>query len=365
MAYIHKITSPLTINPFSFQCAKSILTRVNSRIIHTQNIFASANYLCAPSSRSFSSCSLICGNVKCAEISQVIPTSSVVCAPISNVSTVPHSQSTSHVHKSSSLHLSTSMTGVEKIKSDPELIRLQKQLQSHCLYPMIRNKSRVQFFMKNHSFPVWDFMPLLKGLQRGLTCTNKFWTPAENAFVARFINMIVLGEESDEVKPGLVMSHYEMYLKAMNNVGADTRPITTFVSGVASGKSPIHLLNTAPIPEYTKVFVRNTLKTLDESLLDQIGSFFFAREDPIPQMFQQVVQALPAGEDYEFINLYLNRHIQVDAEDHGPMSEQLLEIMCQGKDDKCDIILRAGKNGIRHRIMLWDGMAADIKRLGI
>ena len=108
----------------------------------------------------------------------------------------------------------------------------QKELVNHNIYSNISSVEDLKIFMENHIYAVWDFMSLLKALQVKLTCVNNPWVPSENTKAARFINEIVLEEETDEVKGGKVVSHFELYLEAMNQIGADTSKIKKFIHDI-------------------------------------------------------------------------------------------------------------------------------------
>ena len=75
---------------------------------------------------------------------------------------------------------------------------LRQQVVEHPVYRHIETLADVRLLMEHHVFAVWDFMSLLKALQRHLTCVTVPWVPQGDRHSRRLINEIVLAEESDE-----------------------------------------------------------------------------------------------------------------------------------------------------------------------
>src|SRR4051812_37180254 len=103
-------------------------------------------------------------------------------------------------------------------------------LLNHPLYSEVTSAADLRHFMEDHVFAVWDFMSLLKRLQQDMTCVRVPWFPAKNARAARLINDIVIGEETDVDPDGDYVSHLNLYLRAMQDVGASTSQFDTFCS---------------------------------------------------------------------------------------------------------------------------------------
>lgn len=116
-------------------------------------------------------------------------------------------------------------TVLEVFSPSGELTTLRTELVAHPLYRSLCSIEAVRTFMQHHVFAVWDFMSLLKALQRAVTCVELPWMAQGNPEACRFVNEIVLGEESDQDGRGSYRSHFELYLEAMQDCGADAQPI--------------------------------------------------------------------------------------------------------------------------------------------
>jgi len=81
---------------------------------------------------------------------------------------------------------------------------------NHSLYPKMTSLSEVRIFMEHHIYAVWDFMSLLKTLQKHLTSVDTAWVPTEDRASRKLINEIVMAEESDVDLNGDPASHYEL-----------------------------------------------------------------------------------------------------------------------------------------------------------
>lgn len=244
-------------------------------------------------------------------------------------------------------------------KINSELGPLRQQLINHRLYAQVTEVEDFQAFMEQHIFAVWDFMSLLKALQRGLTCVELPWKPVGSPTTRRFINEIVLGEESDVDANGEVASHFELYTDAMNQIGASTKTIANFLESVEKGLSVEAALETVAINPETRAFVNFTFSILQTNSIHRIASVFtFGREDLIPDMFIQILREMQSKGQQNISKLlyYLERHIEVDGDDHGPISLKMMEELCGDNEQKWNEVLESAKDALQMRIQLWNGL---------
>jgi hypothetical protein len=246
------------------------------------------------------------------------------------------------------------------------LATLRAELLDHPIYAEVSSVEDLKRFMEDHVFAVWDFMSLLKRLQHDLTCTKVPWFPAGNARAARLINDIVIGEETDVDPDGSYVSHLDLYLRAMTDVGASTRQFETFRSLAQAGTSIEAGMVRTGVAPHVRSFVAHTMTLAQSGSTEEVlAAFFYGREDIIPEMFgslQKTVLSKKHDKDRlrHFI-YYVERHIELDGDSHGPMGRELLEGRVADSPQRNEWALRAACNSIQARIELWNGTLSTLR----
>lgn len=254
------------------------------------------------------------------------------------------------------------MKPIEHVET--ELRPLRKQIKNHAVYGCLSTIDDIKLFMEYHIFAVWDFMSLLKALQGTLTNTTVPWTPKGSGAAARFINEIVMGEESDVNEHGEVKSHFEMYIDSMDQIQANTHQIKIFLKAIENGDSVSKASEMVAMHPTVKSFINFTFGVISEGKPHCIAAAFtFGREDVIPDMFLEIIQqskTSPEDERYSKLLYYLNRHIELDGDEHGPISLSMVENLCGDDQTKWTETLEIAKSALQQRIALWELIATSI-----
>jgi hypothetical protein len=232
--------------------------------------------------------------------------------------------------------------------------------------------------MEHHVWAVWDFMSVLTRLQRDLTCVDVPWVPREvDPAAQRFVNEIKLGEESDEHPDGGWTSHFDLYLAAMEDVGADTAAVRQLVrrlgrqgpAAVPTGSaaaspafSPAVLAAECGAPQGAVEFIAATFRTVSEgSTLEVASAFALGREQLIPDMFEHLVDGDGEGDRGRLLLNYLRRHVELDEGEHGPLAQRLVEHLAGREATAWRTVENAAVAAIEARLRLWDSVVAEIE----
>lgn len=250
---------------------------------------------------------------------------------------------------------------IEKVETNLQEVR--NQLTNHELYGQLESVEDIKTFMESHVYAVWDFMSLLKALQRHLTCVDLPWKPAADSSVVRFINEIVLEEESDRNELGEPKSHFEMYLDAMEEVGADTSKVLQALTNFSSLETISGDIENSDLNTAEKSFLKFTFEVINTQKPHIIAAAFtFGREEVIPDMFLNIIEKSgnKGSDSYPKLTYYLKRHIELDGDEHGPLALKMIKALCGSDDQKWDEVIHFSKIALEVRIALWNSIAASI-----
>jgi hypothetical protein len=229
---------------------------------------------------------------------------------------------------------------------------LRVRLAAHAVYSCIRRRPQLRASMESHVFAVRDFMSLLKTLQAQISCVALPWIPTRWPQSRRFINEIVLGEESD-LYQGRSVSHFRLYPEAMLECGANIGPIEILLKQIAATPSDLSM-QLASAPPAARRFVEQTFELIRTGNPNAIAAAFtFGREDLI--MFRKLAREFDDEDSGRFSKFmwYLERHIEVDEQDHGPLALRMVADLCG----------RGAEAAILARIALWDGILVEVEKL--
>jgi hypothetical protein len=235
---------------------------------------------------------------------------------------------------------------------------LQQELDAHPIYAELHDLADLRVFMEHHVFSVWDFMSLIKYLQRRVAPSDVPWMPGGDPAVRYFINQLVLEEESDRVETAggpRYSSHFEYYCAAMDEIGADGTMPGRFLARVRDqGVDKALYSDLVPVP--ARYFIR------EDKPHAAAAALAVGRERIIPAMFRRLIERMGITPDQApAFHEYLNRHIHLDEDFHGPLSIRLLEELCGDDPKRQEEAATAAEEAVCARLRFWDGVLEAIR----
>jgi hypothetical protein len=242
-----------------------------------------------------------------------------------------------------------------------------EQLNHHPIYHAIQGIEDLRRFMAHHIYSVWDFMSLVKYLQYKIAPSNFPWQPQGSGNTRRFINSLVLEEESDEGVPtatgeATYGSHFELYCQSMREIGGDSEPALRFVA-LATQEGIATALRSEWIPAPSRHFTATTFAYLATDKPHLVAAALaMGREHVIPNMFRALLAKMGiTPQQAPSFHYYLSRHIHLDEDFHAPLSLQLLQELCANDVTKINEAEQAAIQAITARIRFWNEVLESIR----
>src|SRR5260370_34958877 len=112
------------------------------------------------------------------------------------------------------------------------------------------------------------------------------------------------------------------------------------------------------VPPHVQAFVAHTMMLAQSGSTEEVlAAFFYGREDIIPEMFSRLRKILPGArktnDPLRHFVYYIERHIELDGDSHGPMGREVLDGLVAGSPQKCERALAATSNSRKDRLCPW------------
>ena len=116
----------------------------------------------------------------------------------------------------------------------------------------------------------------------------------------------------------------------------------------------------------TRSFLHFTFDAVLNKDVHVIAAIFtFGREDLIPDMFLEIVRQVDeeSKQSLSLLTYYLERHIEVDGGEHGPMALNMISQLCGNDENKWKEATDASVKAMQMRINLWNGVQKSLSSL--
>ena len=141
----------------------------------------------------------------------------------------------------------------------------------------------------------------------------------------------------------------------MKQCGANTEPIERFVSKVSKDNIP-------SVSNAIDHFLSTTFDVINSKEPHKIASAFtFGREDLIPDMFTAIVDEYNTENNLDKFVYYLERHIELDGGDHGPLALELISNLCGNDEKKWKEVEETAIASLIARKKLWDEVSSKLR----
>lgn len=240
--------------------------------------------------------------------------------------------------------------------------RYFQMLENHRIYDMLRSREALKFFLERHVICVWIYNLFLQSLHKEIVISHKFLDSYDRKECLRLITETALEELVDEPEEGFFQSHLEMYIDAMEQIGANTSQVLCFFDLLEVGKDYCDSMKYAKISEDVIRYAARILPFLDGPAHHKAAVLFYEGEPYIPDRFLMMLESLEPKGSIGMLVEYFESHIEGLKKPGYSSSGRLVEILCsQGETFQLEAESIA-ERVMKYRLDLWNSMSADLSK---
>ncbi len=238
--------------------------------------------------------------------------------------------------------------------------RYFQMLESHKLYDRIFDDYSLRLFVEYHVVCVWAYNYLLRDIYQELVSMIQPLNSQSQKEAIRLISETILEEEVEEQNDGSLLSHLEIYLEAMQALGADVGPILSFFDMQESGSTWEEALEEARFPPAVARYAQGLGRMFARPLHERAAVLFYEGEPFIPDTFLNRLGQLGAKHSVNRLLDYFERHIEGLKRPGFSASGRLVEIFCGDNPQLNDEAEKAAEEVMRLRVDLWNNLADQL-----
>jgi hypothetical protein len=236
-------------------------------------------------------------------------------------------------------------------------------LENHKLYESIVDEQSLRLFMEHHVICVWSYSYLLREIHQEMVASIHPLNSQSQKEAIRLVSEMILEEEVEEQQDGTLVSHLEIYLEAMQDLGANISPIVSFFDLQDSGQNWQTALKHARFPSAAGRYARRMDRIAQGPLHERAAALFYEGEPFIPDAFLLRLGQLGGGIKIGRLLDYFERHIEGLKRPGFSATGRLVEILC-GEDEQMGIEAeRAAEEAMKNRVELWNHLAEKLAAL--
>jgi len=276
---------------------------------------------------------------------------------------------------------STTMTKVTKVQMTPRQLGrlgkiqnrvagLREQLERHQLHRTLEDIGDVRHFMEVHVFGIWNFQCLMNSLLSGESGKHQ-------SRVDALVNEMKRQFDKDTNEVGATMSRFDMYVQAMQQLGADTKHIFSFATMLQAcedvksfSKSPSDgwygsrtqcvqaSLLSCGAPRGALEHCVQTSRLIDTGEKHKVAaSLAFGRQVNILWRLLSILEeAERGGQKVEKFKYMLTKFEENYKCSYTPLVFQILVELCGDDDRLWREAEEAAVFGVKARVKLWDNI---------